>query len=88
MAFVKDLWFTNVKDKETGEASRERTKRHGKGKRWLAVWVDPDGRETSRAFEKKTDAENHAKAQATDVVRGDYIDPKAGRTTFAELGQR
>jgi len=88
MAFVKDLWFTTSKDKETGESSREKTKRHGKGKRWLAVWVDPDGRETSRAFEKKTDAENHAKAQATDVVRGDYIDPKAGRTTFAELGQR
>lgn len=88
MAFVKDLWFSNVKDPETGESRREKTDRHGKGKRWLAAWVDPEGREKSRAFEKKVDAEKHADAMSVDTARGDYIDPKAGLTKFSELGQR
>ena len=30
MAFVKDLWFTTTKNPETGETSREKSKRHGK----------------------------------------------------------
>jgi integrase len=88
MAFVKDLWFTTTKNPETGETSREKSKRHGKGKRWLAVWVDPNGRERSRAFQKKTDADNHADSMSVDALRGDYIDPKAGEVLFGTVAER
>jgi integrase len=88
MAFVKDLWFTTNRDDETGETWKEKTERHRRGKRWLAVWVDPEGREKSKAFQKKIDADNHADGMSVDTVRGDYIDPKAGLTVFAEIGQR
>lgn len=87
MAYVKDLWLKTVKD-ENGTEAKTRTSRYGKGKRWLAGWVDPDGRELSKAFERKVDAENHAKAMATDIVRGDYIDPAAGKVLFGVLAER
>lgn len=67
MARARDLW----KDPE----------RRGRGKRWLAVWAGPDGRERTRAFEKKTDAERYAAAQETDALRGVGIDPRSARIT-------
>ncbi|MFI9817608.1 tyrosine-type recombinase/integrase [Saccharothrix variisporea] len=65
-----------------GENKRIPNARHGKGKRWLAVWHDPDGNEKTKAFAKKTPADLHWQAQETDVERGEYHDPKAGKETF------
>jgi integrase len=58
--------------------------RRGRGKRWLAVWTGPDGRECTRAFAKKSDADRYGQAQETDAARGTYIDPRAARTTVGE----
>lgn len=44
----------------------------------------PDGRECTRAFAKKSDAHRYGQAQETDAARGNYIDPKAARTTVSE----
>ncbi|GAA4518349.1 tyrosine-type recombinase/integrase [Actinoallomurus oryzae] len=83
MARVKDLWWTST-------TPRRKTSRHpDKGgsktaKRWLAVWVGPDGKEASRAFVKKVDAEKHGTAMEADALRGTYIDPKTARTTVAQ----
>ena len=52
MAYVKDLWMTTVSLPDGG-AEKTPTKRHGSGKRWLAVWVDPDGRERSAATRER-----------------------------------
>jgi integrase len=71
MARVKDLWTVYPE-------------RRGRGKRWLAVWNDPSGRERSKAFAKKADAERHAAAMEVDVSRGVYVDPKTARTTVAQ----
>ena len=70
MARTRDLW----KDPD----------RKGRGKRWLAVWTAADGREASKAFAKKADADRHGSAQETDAARGVAIDPKAARTTVGQ----
>ena len=87
MAHTKDLWWRTLKAPD-GTKERVKTTRHGKGKRYLAVWADPNGREKSRAFTKKGDADRHAAAMETDRVRGDYMDPNAGKVLFGELADR
>lgn len=78
MAYVKDRWTVKV-DLPDGTSKRVRTDRYGKGKRWLAVWKDPNGRERSAAFDRKVDAEKKASSMEVDVDRGDYYDPRAGK---------
>jgi len=68
VARTKDLWRD--------------PRRKGRGKRWLAVWSAPDGRELSRAFDKRTDAATYAAAQETDALRGIGIDPKSAKITI------
>ncbi|WP_055478094.1 tyrosine-type recombinase/integrase [Sphaerimonospora mesophila] len=87
MAFVKDLWTKTVRHSD-GRTEKVKTARYGVGKRWLAVWLDPDGKEVSAAFERKADAEKKASAMEADVSRGDYIDPKAGKALFADFAAR
>ncbi|WP_435110544.1 tyrosine-type recombinase/integrase [Nocardiopsis synnemataformans] len=84
MAFTKDLWIRRVKHSD-GSVTREKSTRYGKGKRYLAVWIDPDGNEKSKAFKRKGDADRHGEAMETDKARGEYQDPNAGRITFDEL---
>ena len=59
-----------------------------KARRWLAIWNDPDGNEKTRAFEKQADARAYAKKMESDALRGEYIDPKAGKGSFGELALR
>lgn len=49
--------------------------RHGHGKRWLARWTEPGGRETSKAFTTKDAAVAHLAAVTVDIHRGSYIGP-------------
>ena len=65
MAYVKDQWTRAVKEAD-GTTVRVRTAKWGRGKRWLAGWVDPEGRERSKAFGTKTAAERHGAAMETD----------------------
>jgi integrase len=61
------------------------TKRNG---RWQATYRGPDGRERTKTFDKKDDAENWNITQQADLLRGTWVDPSAGRTTlraFAEV---
>ncbi|MFI9556141.1 tyrosine-type recombinase/integrase [Nonomuraea endophytica] len=87
MAYVKDLWTKTVRHPD-GRKEKAKSARYGKGKRWLAVWLDPNGKECSQAFARKADAENKARAMSTDVARGDYIDPRAGTILFGDLAAR
>jgi integrase len=79
MAHIQDRWETVV------DGERVRTKRHGSGQRWKARYQDPDGAERSRMFERKQDAERFLAGINADIVRGYYVDPSAGRFTFAEF---
>jgi integrase len=101
MARVKDLWHAEVPDpaapRVPGEPARRikaKTARHpDKGgnknaKRWLAVWLDPDGHEKSRAFATQVLAAAYAKRMDADVDRGEYVDPKSGKGQFGVLAVR
>src|ERR1700677_2429811 len=74
MARVKDLWATYPE-------------RKGHGKRWLAVWINPAGREQSQGFARKPDAEKHGAKMEADIARGAYIDPVRARITVGEWCQ-
>src|SRR5690606_11403557 len=51
-------------------------------------YQDPDGTERSRMFERKQDAERFLTTIAADVLRGAYLDPNAGRITFADFAEQ
>ncbi len=82
MAHVQDRW-----EKVVG-GTRIRTARYGKGKRWQARYHDPDGRERTKDFARKYDAERFLATVTADVLRGSYVDPAAGKVTFAAFAER
>lgn len=82
MAHVQDLWAKSV------DGRRVRTDRYGKGRRWQARYLDPDGRERTRTFDRKQDAERFLATMTVDVLRGAYVDPDAGKVTFADFAGR
>jgi hypothetical protein len=54
-------------------------KRPGRSKPYEARWRDPDGRERSRSFARKLDAQRFLATVETAKLRGSYVDPSAGR---------
>ena len=68
MAHVEDRW--------------KRDGRRGTGRRWRVRYAGPDGRERSRSFDRKTDAEQFRVRTEADVQRGTWLDPAAGRITL------
>jgi integrase len=56
--------------------------RRGRGKRWRVRYLDPDGREHNRSFDRRVDAERFRTQVDADVLRGTYLDPDAGRITL------
>lgn len=52
---------------------------------WRARYRDEDGREHARHFARKIDAQQWLDTVTASVVRGDYVDPNAGRVTFREF---
>lgn len=53
-------------------------------KRWRARYRTPNGVERSRTFERRSDAERFLVGISADIIRGDWTDPRLGRTTFDE----
>ena len=62
---------------------RDRGKEHQR--RWQARYRDPDGRERSKTFTRKVDAQRWLDQVTADLVTGRYVDPKAGRITLADF---
>ena len=52
--------------------------------RWRARYIGPDGRERSRTFTRKVDAERFLATVDADIVRGDWVDPSRGRKTLGD----
>src|SRR5437879_13071484 len=82
MGHVRDLWT-----KPGPSGRRVKSARHGSGKRWLAVWFDPQGREDSQVFAAKDAAQAHVSRMELAVRDGSYIDPAHGRSTFREYAE-
>jgi integrase len=68
MGHVEDRW--------------KRAGRRGTGRRWRARYTDPDGRERSRSFDRKIDAERFLAEAEHSMIAGSYRDPDAGRVTL------
>lgn len=77
--YIEDRWFRKgPADPETGKPTREKTDRHGKGKRWRVAGI-PGVRD--RSFEKlggEHGADQWLKSSATDTTRGTFYDPRDG----------
>ncbi|MGX5655925.1 tyrosine-type recombinase/integrase [Geodermatophilus nigrescens] len=52
--------------------------------RWRARYRDEAGREHARHFDRKVDAQRWLDEVTAALVTGDYVDPAAGRITFAD----
>ena len=72
--------------RQHSHASIERRERAGRDRKahvtWRVRWRDPAGRQRARSFNRRVDAERHRSTVAADIVRGQYIDPDAGKVTF------
>ena len=51
---------------------------------WNARYVGPDGRERSKSFGRKIDADRFLASVEAGKLRGEWIDPRLGRITVAE----
>jgi integrase len=83
---VDDLWYLRKRDVATGE--RLPSKRHGRGKRWRVRYTDDSGEKVERLFGKKADADRFDAEARTDVHRGLYIDPAAGKVTVQDYAEQ
>ncbi|MEU1312200.1 site-specific integrase [Streptomyces cinnamoneus] len=80
---IQDRWY-KTEVGVSGRPVKVKTDRHGKGMRYRARYVAPDGTEKSRSFpdKQKRLADAWLAQIEADLVRGLYIDPHAGKVTF------
>ena len=60
--------------------------KRGRG-RWRARYRDPSGRELSKTFTRRADAERFLALTEADKAHGSWIDPAAGRTPFGSYAR-
>ncbi|NKS02697.1 hypothetical protein GS528_17265 [Rhodococcus hoagii] len=94
-AGVEDRWWKTIRDEngnpQTVHAAGWAVDEKGRDvsparKRWRARYVDDAGREHSKAFDKKVDAQAWLDTATASLVQGSHVAPSAGRGTVAELG--
>jgi len=56
--------------------------------RWQARYRDPMGRERARNFTRRLDAERFLSLIEADKLRGQWVDPEAGKITVGEFAER
>lgn len=78
MARVEDRWIR--KDKK-------RSSEYGKGKRWRAVWEEPDGTERKMSFTNKDAAKAHAATMEAEILNGTYHSLSSGSITVGEWAE-
>ena len=83
MATIQDRWHR--KNRETGKL--ERTALYGKGKRYRPHFRDPSGREVTKAFDRKIDAQRWLDEQTVALVRGSYVHPERSRLTVGQWAE-
>lgn len=93
VAEVYDRWHLSRPRKDakacTEHTSKARTlvpsAEHNQGKRWQVRYRDTDGEQRKENFEKKSAADARAAEVETELNKGTYVDPKAGKTTLREF---
>jgi integrase len=86
-AGVEDRWTKTVKDPD-GTIRTEHSAAYGKGSRWRARYVADQGREHSKGFSRKVDAQSWLNKQVSDQVTGSWTDPALSGVTFGVIAER
>ncbi len=95
---VSDRWHKSkpssgdipCKEHSRGNSKLYPTAEHFRGDRWLVRWRDENGEQCKRSFSKRqgnnpaTCAEAFDAQRRADEARGEWIDPRIGRTPFGE----
>ncbi|MEU4919361.1 site-specific integrase [Streptomyces parvus] len=86
---IQDRWYKTEPGPD-GKQRRVKSDRHGTGLRYRARYIGPDGTEKSKSFpdRQKRLAENWLTNVASDMSRGQYIDPRAARVTFKGYAEK
>jgi integrase len=63
-------------------------KRADRRKPWRVRYRNPTGRERSRSFVRKVDAERFMATVQADLIRGDWTDPRLSQITLEEWAER
>lgn len=84
MSHVEDRWYRTVRAAD-GSTRRVRSPRYGKGLRWRARYLDPDGAARNRSFPVKALAERFLTEVEHSKMAGTYRDPDAGRVTLRKF---
>jgi len=77
---VRDRW--HIPDPDSPR-KKIRTQRYGKGKRWQAIWIEPDGTRRSESFELKDAAEAKLDAINHQLRSHAYIPAERSRIKFS-----
>jgi len=80
---VEDRWRKRIKDTD-GSAIDVPSAVAGTVTRWRARYVDSAGREHTRAFDRKVDAQKWIDHQLSALLRGDHVAPKDAKLTVGE----
>ncbi|MBQ1113469.1 tyrosine-type recombinase/integrase [Streptomyces sp. C3-3] len=85
---IQDRWFVTVSGPD-GKPRKVKSDRYGVGSRYRARYVGPDGTEKSKSFpdRQKRLADQWLAHTEADMARGQYIDPRAARTTFQQYAE-
>ena len=86
-AGVEDRWTRTIRD-EYGNTQKVPSARDGKGLRWMARYVDDEGHEQTRSFDRKADAQRWIDNIVSEQVTGTWTDPKLSGQTFGMLAER
>jgi integrase len=87
MGHIEDRWWNTVADPVTGTATKVKTERFGRGRRYRVRYIDPEGTERSASFpdRQKKAAEDFLLKIEGDKRQGVSINPTAGRLTFGDF---
>ena len=83
-AGIDDRWHKKVKGTD-GKVRKERSAVYGKVTRWRVRWVDDSGREHTRVFERRPDAQAYLDGLTADIQQGAYVDPRKSAETFGSV---
>ncbi|MGW3627501.1 tyrosine-type recombinase/integrase [Streptomyces sp. NPDC000880] len=86
---IQDRWYRTETGAD-GKTRKIKSDRYGTGLRYRARYVGPDGTEKSKSFpdRQKRLADQWLAHIEADMSRGQYIDPRASRTTFQQYAEK
>lgn len=87
MSFIEDRWYHTIPGAPGEKPMKEPRPRCEVGKRWRVRYEDLDGKERSRSFTKKADADNFKTEVDAALKHGTYHDPDAGRITLRKYAE-